>query len=230
MTQESGRGTGDLFLCILSPVFCLPLSPTMIPFMSEPTLRQIVEALLFSAPEPIAIEKLQSIAGAEDAKAVKTALEEILADCEAQNRPYFVQELAGGVRLSSKPESAPWIARLTEERQGKLSPAALETLAIIAYKQPISRAEIEAIRGVQAGPILQTLSDRDLIRVTGKSDALGHPLLYGTSTTFLEVFGLKALADLPNINEGLPTPAGTGTAIVTAPADPVPAAPDNPVS
>ena len=83
---------------------------------------------------------------------------------------------------------------------------------------------------MQAGPILQTLSDRDLIRVTGKSDALGHPLLYGTSTTFLEVFGLKALADLPNINEGLPTPAGTGTAIVTAPADPVPAAPDNPVS
>lgn len=169
--------------------------------VSEPTLPRIVEALLFAAPDPLTVEKIREASGAENAAAVKEAIEAIRADCDAAGRPYLLQEVAGGWRLATRPEYAPWVGRLARERQGKLSAAALETLAVIAYRQPISRAEIEAIRGVQAGPILQTLTERDLIRVSGKSEALGHPLLYSTTKQFLEAFGLNTVEDLPSVRE-----------------------------
>lgn len=173
----------------------------MMNWMPDPTLAQIVEALLFAAPDPLSVERIREASGAENAKAVKEVIEEIGRQIDAANRPYLLQEVAGGWRLTTRPEYAPWIAKLARERQGKLSAAALETLAVIAYRQPISRAEIEAVRGVQAGPILQTLLERDLIRVSGKSEALGHPLLYATSKRFLEAFGLNAVEDLPSVRE-----------------------------
>lgn len=177
--------------------------------MTEPEPQRIVEALLFSSADPLPIEKLKEVSGAPSAKAVREALARIAADCDTQDRPYFLEEVAGGWRFATRAAYAPWLAHLVKERQGRLSTAALETLAIVAYKQPISRAEIEAIRGVAVGPILQTLLERDLIRISGKSEALGHPLLYSTTKQFLMAFGLKSLEDLPSLREFAAASMGT---------------------
>lgn len=184
--------------------------------MSEPTLARIVEALLFASAEPLTPEKIRDAAGADSVKTVREAVASVAESLDRDDRPYTVQEVAGGWRLVTRPAYAEWVGRLAKDRSGRLSPAALETLAIVAYKQPISRAEIEAIRGVQAGPILQTLLERDLIRVSGKSDALGHPLLYSTTKQFLVTFGLASIEDLPNLREfstalSAPAPANAGT-------------------
>ncbi len=193
--------------------------------MPDPSLVQILEALLFAAPDPLSLETLKEASGAESAKAVRTALSQIEAACDAEKRPVLLQEVAGGFRLVTRPEYAPWVGRLAKGRPGRLTSAALETLAIIAYKQPVSRAEIEAVRGVAAGPILQTLLERDLIRVSGKSEALGHPLLYSTTKQFLEVFGLSALHDLPNVREFSTFAAVTDAPQAISPSKPVEPAP-----
>lgn len=110
-------------------------------------------------------------------------------------------EVAGGYRLVTKPELAPWIQRLRGARPVKLSRAALETLAIIAYKQPITKPEIEAIRGVMIDGVLKTLAERDLVRILGRKPEVGRPILYGTSRAFLEYFGFKDLSELPSLKE-----------------------------
>ena len=111
---------------------------------------------------------------------------------------FSLEEIAGGFQMLTRPEYAPWIGRLnTQQRQETLSKAALETLAVVAYRQPITRAEVDDIRGVQAGSILRALAGRRLIKVVGRSEELGRPLLYGTTKHFLEVFGLRSIKDLP---------------------------------
>lgn len=164
-------------------------------------LARTVEALLFAAEEPLAVREIARAAGAEGAP-VHKALKLIKAACEEQHRPWELAEVAGGYRLVTKPEFYPAIQRLnTQTRERKLTQAALETLALIAYRQPIGRADIESIRGVACGPVLRQLLDKNLIKIAGRSSGLGHALLYGTGSFFLEHFGLKSIEELPKPGE-----------------------------
>ncbi|MBI3098504.1 MAG: SMC-Scp complex subunit ScpB [Planctomycetes bacterium] len=167
-----------------------------------PEMKQIVEALLFACEEPLAPSKIREVMGSGTPTEVRGIVEALNAEYDAQGRPYQVQEIAGGFQVATRPEYGEWIAKLDTARESnRLTAAALETLAIIAYRQPILRAEVEAIRGVQSGPILRALMDRDLVRMTGRSDKPGAPMLYGTTDRFLETFGLKSIKDLPRAEE-----------------------------
>jgi segregation and condensation protein B len=157
-------------------------------------------------PEPRLVEMLGLKAGGKQrdsaAAQVREAVDRLNADYQAQGRAFRVQRLAGGWQLLTLPEFGPLLARVRGLRaQGRLTPAALETLAIIAYRQPILRAELEAIRGVACGEVLKTLLERRLVRITGRAEELGRPMLYGTTTEFLKVFGLARIEDLPKSQE-----------------------------
>jgi segregation and condensation protein B len=158
--------------------------------------------LLFAAAEPLSLARLVELLERPAPARVQAALEALAASMEAAGLPLVVQKVAGAWRLLSDPELAPVVARLrSEPKPERISAAALETLAIIAYRQPVSKAEIEAIRGVQAGPVLRSLVDRGLVRISGRAELPGQPLLYGTTKDFLERFGLGALKDLPRDGE-----------------------------
>ncbi len=161
----------------------------------------ILEALLFTADEPLTPDQIAGLF--ED-----TTPDEVRALAEALNGRYAapgaglrVQEVAGGFRLTTRPDLAPWVQRLNRVRPARLSRAALETLAVIAYRQPSTKAEIEGVRGVSADGVLRTLLERDLIRVVGRKPDVGRPILYGTTRSFLEHFGFKDLTDLPTLRE-----------------------------
>jgi segregation and condensation protein B len=180
-------------------------------------LKKIVEALLFSAERPLAPKEMRTIfAEAMDEEQVGStepfrnvreaqivaALDELKAEYDLQQRSFQLVEIAGGWRLVSRSEYAPWLKKLLDEaRPHRLSPPSLETLSIIALRQPICRADIAAIRGVEVDGVIRTLLERDLITVTGKSDAPGHPMQYGTTQKFLEHFGLRDLDDMPKAAE-----------------------------
>ena len=163
--------------------------------------RGVVEALLFVAEEPLPLARLQEVLADEDPAETEATVRELAQRLEEEGRGLMVQEVAGGFRLTTRPEAYPWIQRLQQVKPAKLSRAALETLAIIAYKQPITRAEIEAIRGVAVDGVMRTLLERGLIRMLGRKAEAGRPILYGTSTGFLEHFGFKDLGDLPSLKE-----------------------------
>ena len=160
-----------------------------------------IEAVLFVAEEPLMLAKLQEILGDEDPAATEASVRALALDLEGPARGLMVQEVAGGFRLATRAEAAPWIQKLQQVKPAKLSRAALETLAIIAYKQPITRAEIEAIRGVAVDGVMRTLLERGLVRMLGRKAEAGRPILYGTSGEFLEHFGFKDLGDLPTLRE-----------------------------
>ncbi len=161
----------------------------------------IVEALLFASPDPLSAERISSVLGI-DAKEARTLLEDLEKRLEAENRPYELKRTGNTYRLFTRPRFHAYISRLKGIRQKEgLSQAALETLAIIAYRQPIIRVEIEDIRGVKCGPMLRALLERKLIRVVGRADVPGRPLLYGTTRQFLDHFGLSSLKDLPSLRE-----------------------------
>ncbi len=163
--------------------------------------KQIVEALLFASAEPLSVARLKAASGT-DQNSVRAALDELRAEYESQERAFTVQEVAGGFHLVTRPQYAEAIERLNRQReQSKLSPATMETLAIIAYKQPIGRAEIESIRGVQSGQLLRALMEKGLVRIAGRQETLGRPLLYGTSNRFLQTLGLSAISELPKPEE-----------------------------
>jgi len=156
-----------------------------------------LEAVLFVADEPLGVRRLAELLG-EEKEAVEEALQ-LLGQRYAGNRSgVHLVEIAGGWRMLTNPECAEVVTALKGLRQhDRLSPAALETLAIVAYRQPVSRAEIERIRGVGAGPVLRHLLELDLIQVSGREEGLGRALLYGTTRSFLDRFGLKSVRDLP---------------------------------
>ena len=161
-------------------------------------LKRILEALLFSAERPVTVRRLAEVSGASDGREVRRVLKELGQDYDAAGHAFSVEEIAGGFQILTRPEYAGWITRLhTRQQQETLSKAALETLAIVAYRQPITRAEVDDIRGVQCAGLLRSLADRRLIKVVGRSPQLGRPLLYGTTKHFLQVFGLRSLKDLP---------------------------------
>jgi segregation and condensation protein B len=160
-----------------------------------------LEALLLATGEPLSTGDLASLLRARK-EVVLEALEKLRARFADSSHGLDVVEIAGGWQLGTKPAFSPLIEKMLREiRKVRLSPAALETLAIIAYRQPVTRAEIEAIRGVNVDGVMKTLLDRDLIRITGKKDEVGKPLLYGSSENFLMHFGLRGLSDLPPLSE-----------------------------
>jgi len=170
--------------------------------MDDQELQLIIEALLFASDEPLTVRRMRDILKLKDARVARRAVEALRQAYADGRRGIQIEEVAGGYRLLSNREYAPFVEQLRKaERQSRLSQAALETLAIVAYKQPIHRADIEAIRGVQVDAVVRNLQERGLIRVVGRADLLGRPFLYGTTRRFLEVFGLKSLADLPSVEE-----------------------------
>ncbi len=160
-----------------------------------------LEALLFASAAPLSPARLAGLLGIRPSEVAKL-VEDRNRGYEAAGHGIRVEGVAGGWQLVTRPDLAPHVRRLRGyDREAPLSPAALETLAIVAYRQPIQKAEVEAIRGVQVGPILRMLIERGLVRVGGRAEAIGHPLLYGTTQAFLEHFGLKSVRDLPRPEE-----------------------------
>lgn len=169
-------------------------------------LAQRVEALLFASGQPLTQARLAQALEVE-APAVQAALDELVLAWRAREGAIELVEIAGGWRFMTRPAFHPDVAALRRKAEvERLSPAALESLAVVAYRQPITRADIEAVRGVQCGPVLRLLLDRDLIRITGRSPDPGHPLLYGTTKRFLDHFGLKSLKALPDVKDLLESP------------------------
>ncbi len=162
----------------------------------------IIEALLFATERPLSSGDLADLAGTEDGHEARRLVQRLQDEYDSAGRAFCIEEVAGGFRMVTRPDYSHWVSKLKEsDQQETLSQAAMETLAIVAYRQPITRAEIEDVRGVQSNYILRSLIEKGLVRVAGKSDELGRPLLYGTSRKFLEVFGLDSLDGLPNIEE-----------------------------
>jgi segregation and condensation protein B len=158
----------------------------------------LVEAALVAADEPLTTRRLAAVAALEDASEARRLVRKLQSLYEQEGSAFQVEELAGGFQLLTRPQYHPWLARL--KRSGldlRLSSAARETLAIVAYRQPIMRADIETVRGVQCGDVLRMLMEKGLVRIAGRHDSLGRPVLYGTTKKFLRVFGLRSVKDLP---------------------------------
>jgi segregation and condensation protein B len=165
------------------------------------SLKLIIEALLFSSDKPLTIKDFRDCLPDTDAKDIKGALTILEHDFEAMERSFSLKEVAGGYQLRSRPEYGAYILRMLQSTPNRLSRAAMETLAIVAYKQPVLRHEIEKFRGVDVGGILKTLMEKDLVKIMGRKDLPGKPLIYGTTKRFLEVFDLKDITSLPKMNE-----------------------------
>jgi segregation and condensation protein B len=167
--------------------------------MSEPPLKTIVEAILFASDEPVPVDRVADAAGDDvSVDMVRDAVRQLMEEYDAGGRAFTIEEIAGGLQLFTRPEHNKYLKKLLRARnEARFTQAALETLAIIAYKQPASRAEIEDIRGVACGDMIRTLMEKGLVRVAGRSEHLGRALLYGTTKKFLQVFGLASVKDLP---------------------------------
>ncbi len=175
----------------------------------------ILEALLFASPDPLSITQLQELLE-EDEEGIMNNLNYLKELYENKGSGLTIIEVAGGFRMSTRPDLHPWLTRLARVRPGRLSRPALETVAIIAYRQPVTKAEVEAIRGVAVDGVLRTLIERRLIRIVGRKRDVGRPILYGTSRSFLEYFGFQELSELPSLKEiETLTPTREGTAETT---------------
>lgn len=163
-------------------------------------LKKIVETLLFITDRPVKPGRLADVIDGTNVKQVREVIQTLQDEFSAQGRAVQIVEIGGGFQMATKPECGRWVRKLYNEKMTtKLSNAALETLAIIAYKQPITRAEMEAIRGVDVAGPLERLLERSLVRVVGKKDTVGRPMVYGTTDEFLRMFGLNKLAELPDL-------------------------------
>ena len=165
-------------------------------------LKAILEAVLFVSPESVPVARLMSILGTVSKAEVVQALGILTHDLDQDGRGIQLVQVAGGYRLVTKQEYGPWLKRMDKAKAAqKLSRSALESLAIIAYKQPLVRSEIEEIRGVETSGVLRTLCERNLVRIVGRKDVPGRPIMYGTTKFFLEHFGLQDLSQLPPLRE-----------------------------
>lgn len=170
--------------------------------LEERELKALLEALLFVSHEPVAVDRLVAALGHTSPAEVRQVLQHLGEDFDREGRGLQLVEVAGGFQLVTRPDFAPWIKRLGRARSvPKLTRSALESLAIIAYKQPIVRADIEQIRGVETSSVLRTLLERKLVRMVGRKDSPGRPILYGTTKAFLQHFGLRDLSELPPLHE-----------------------------
>jgi segregation and condensation protein B len=178
--------------------------------------RRIVEALVLAAPEPIPAARIAGIVPRCDPAKVKELVDELNVEYVKRGRSFEICEVAGGYQMRTLPQYAPYLQQTLKERPLRLSQAALETLAIVAYRQPVTRAELEHIRGVDAGAVLRSLIERRLVRIAGHREVPGRPMLYGTTKRFLEVFELERLEDLPtlrDLRELAPEDAPTGSVL-----------------
>ena len=175
--------------------------------MDEMNAKRILEALLLVTDKPLLIEQAREVLGADvDPADVRRLLNKLAQQCAQENRGIRIQEVAEGFEYITDPELAPYVLKLTRRvRSVRLTKPSLETLAIIAYRQPLTRVEIEQIRGVDVSGVLDTLLRVNLIQVTGRKEAVGRPLFYGTTREFLDHFGLKNLDGLPTLEELLPS-------------------------
>jgi len=169
--------------------------------MTAKNLKSLLESLFFVAEGPLSLDRLAAVLEEFDRAEIAQALYELASECIAQERGIILAEVAGGYQLRTPSEHTEYLKRLQRSRGAKFSQSALETLAIIAYRQPVTRAEVEYLRGVDCGGVLKTLLERKLIRILGKKDVPGKPLVYGTTREFLEVFSLKNLTALPTLKE-----------------------------
>ncbi|MFA6093634.1 MAG: SMC-Scp complex subunit ScpB [Elusimicrobiota bacterium] len=186
--------------------------------MEDAELKKTIETLLFITDQPLPAEKLAAAAGESDVERVRSAIAQIGREAEERGSAVQVIEIAEGWQMSTRPEFAPSVRRLYSDRMTmRLSAAALETLSIISYKQPLTRAEVEEIRGVEVIAALETLLEKDLVRVVGRRESVGRPLLYGTTSAFLRHFGLRSLADLPPLDTFTPPPEPSAQASSSEP-------------
>jgi segregation and condensation protein B len=173
----------------------------------EPTLESVVEAVLFASDEPLSAARLASIIET-DTRQVRDKIKNLNEKYRANNNAFRIEQIAGGFQMLTLSPYNHWLRKLLRVRSdSKLSAAAMETLAIIAYKQPVMRADIEVIRGVAAGEVIRSLTYKGLVKIVGRAEVLGRPMLYGTTKKFLEVFGLNTLKDLPKVEELKKPPA-----------------------
>jgi len=164
-------------------------------------LKGLIESLLFVSDTPLTLDRIATLLEEFEREDIKAAIAAIADDCQAEGRGVELATVAGGYQLRSCHEYADYIRRLKRVKPVRFSPSSLETLAIIAYRQPVTRAEVEYLRGVDSGGVLKNLLDKKLIRILGKKDIPGKPLIYGTTREFMETFNLKDLASLPSLRE-----------------------------
>jgi len=175
--------------------------------VAEITTESIVEAVLFSSDSPLPASRIAQILGVGDARSVKGAIAKLNDKYARVGTSFRIEEISGGFQMLTLPAYNNWVSRLhSVRRESRLSPAALETLAVVAYKQPVVRADVESVRGVAVGDVLNRLRELGLVKIVGRAEILGRPLQYGTTRKFLEVFGLASLDDLPKV-EALTLPA-----------------------
>jgi segregation and condensation protein B len=165
---------------------------------SEATPAQIIEALLFSSDTPLSLNRLSELIGVRSTTEIRLHIADLNDKYAAAGLSFRIEEIARGYQMMTQPRFKPWLARLVKQQsQTRLSGAALETLSIVAYKQPVIRADIEAIRGVACGEVLNRLREMGLVRIVGRAEIVGRPMLYGTTRKFLDIFGLADLDELP---------------------------------
>ena len=174
--------------------------------MEDMKLKGAIEALIFTSDQPLKLEKITELLVDDfseeiDKKEVKTLIENIGQDCEDNSRGISLQEIAGGYQFRTKTIHASLLLKLKAKRPPKFGRAAMEALAIIAYRQPVTRAEIEDLRGVDSGGVVRSLLEKKLVKILGKKEVPGRPMIYGTSKFFLEHFGLRDLSQLPSLKE-----------------------------
>lgn len=167
------------------------------------TLKPLVESLIFAAGEPLSLVRLVAVIGEAGREAIRRCLEELAADYAAPERGIALEHVAGGYAFRTKKQHADCVRRLLAAKPPRLSRAMLETVAIVAYRQPVTRAEIEQLRGVDSGAVLEGLLERRLVKIAGRKESVGRPLIYATTPEFLEFFGLAGLEELPELG-GLP--------------------------
>lgn len=170
--------------------------------MSEDNVKSVIETLLFASDRPLVIEQIKKVLDNLDASAIRAKLEELKSEYEQSNRGMRVVEIAGGFQMITAPSFGTFLKKLFKERHvERLSKPALETLAIIAYKQPLTKFEIESLRNVNVDGVMKSLLDKNLIRISGRKKAPGRPYVFGTTRQFLEYFGLKSLEELPKMED-----------------------------
>jgi segregation and condensation protein B len=164
-------------------------------------IKYIIESLLFVADEPLTVDRIKKIIVEAETREIRETMAELTAEYEARGGGFYLDEVAGGYQIRTRPQYTDWIKKLIQPKPLRLSKPALETLVIIAYKQPIIRSDIEHLRGVDCGGVIRVLLERKLIRVLGRKEIAGRPLIYATTKRFLEIFDLKNLRDLPTPKE-----------------------------
>ena len=169
-------------------------------------VRAIVEALVFASDAPLSVERLKDILGDMDRKAILEILQDIELEYRQRSGGLCLMEVAGGYQFRTKTDYAPWIKKLRGIRPVPISPAAMETLSVVAYRQPVTRPEIDGLRGVESDAVLRSLMVRGLVEPVGRRSTVGLPIEYSTTFLFLEYFGLSSLEDLPPVSP----PLGTG--------------------